>query len=483
MDIHEPSDSFYGSTEVATKKEGNSAELTAGLIIADVVGAGILSMAVAVARMGWLLGAAMMMILLAMNVHISLLMWRVRMHFPGTRSYVELATAAFSRTSEGQQKTVALVSGSTQYVFIFCMLGLYALSSGRGLGNMLYDRKVCLPTWTLIACAMILPFHTTARRLGTWQSLVWINVATIVGTCAIPLVFMAWQGVAETRAPGSAVYAVTDFSFAGTFGAMSTFTFAFTSQFMIAEIISEMRDPGEFPKAYVQMAAPFQAVAFLTVGLGGYYFMGDSVYGMIGDNIPFGSVFRVAAFCLVAHMLVTYMIKGIVICRALHWVLDEAADNDESYKSWGQWTSVVTITLVLSWLIACIVPFFSDLVDFIGASFTPICCYIIPIAMYVRWSRDFREADDQPSKLEWLIISVELLTAVLLCFIGTFFSVKSIIDKWDVYGPPFACHCQQMWNTCNCSASHAGMREQCGNLAFLPVEPEVELMVDSHFVR
>lgn len=42
----------------------NSTLLTAGILTADVVGAGILSMAVAVSRFGWLLGVGMLLMML-----------------------------------------------------------------------------------------------------------------------------------------------------------------------------------------------------------------------------------------------------------------------------------------------------------------------------------------------------------------------------------------------------------------------------------
>ena len=59
---------------------------------------------------------------------------------------------------------------------------------------------------------------------------------------------------------------------------------------MLVEIIAEMKDPAQFLKAY-WMSAPFQGVAFLVVGIGVYYFKGDSVVDMIGDNTPFGPYF------------------------------------------------------------------------------------------------------------------------------------------------------------------------------------------------
>jgi len=457
---------------------GNSLWLTAGLIIADVVGAGILSLPVAVAQVGWLLGAVLICLLLAMNVHIAILMWRVHQEFPNVHSYMAMVNMAFSRAPENQRHGMSLLAGAGQYSFIFAMLGLYILSAGKALGDIFYSVYVCLPSWTLLSCCIILPFHATSRRLGTWQSLICANVATICGTCLIPLAYMMYQGVNITRSQDGTFVPVAAFSLTSAFSSLSTLTFAFTSQFMIIEIMSEMKDSSQFPKACLTIAAPFQLFSFLLVGLGGYYFVGDKVSGMIVDNIPFGFVYQAAAVCLLIHMGITYMMKSIVLCRAVHSLTEKAADADDSRAAWTTWALLCVMTAAISWLIASIVPFFNELVDLIGASVTPICCYIIPIIAYLRWAADFRSKDNPLGLIEGSILILELILAVMLFVFGTYFSVRAIIDHWDTYGPPFSCHCQDMWNTCECSPTHAGMT--CA-------EPEIAMqvyakdMVDGNF--
>jgi hypothetical protein len=424
-----------------------------------------------------------------MNVHIALLMWRIRMHFPNVHNYTQLVNMAFSAAPDSQRQFMVFVGGAGQKAFLAAMLGIYILSCGRALGSMFYDVVACLPTWTLLACGLILPFHATARKLGTWKSLIWLNVATICGTCIIPLAYMWNQGLETTRPPGSSFVATADLNFRDMFSALSTFTFAFTSQFMIIEIISEMKDPSQFPQACMFIAAPFQCVAFLLVGIGGYYFVGDQVAGMIGDTIPFGAAFRLAAICLLTHMVVTFIVKGIILCRAAHSMVDKDAEGDDSSHAWQMWAYIVTTVTFLAWLIANVVPFFNELVDLTGASLTPVCCYIVPIVCYLRWVHDFGSKAYALGAFEATILMVELALAVSLLVFGTYFSVSRIIDTWDTFGPPFGCHCENMWNTCQCSGKHAGMLDQCPlKEAALPevmlnfVDPHFAWMIDRHIV-
>merc|ERR1712232_1089818 len=88
------------------------------------------------------------------------------------------------------------------------------------------------------------------------------------------------------------------------------------------EIISEMKNISKLPKAYATISAPFQLGMFMLAGIGGYCFMGDKVTGMMNENLPFGISFQIAAMCLLTHMLISYLIKGVVFCKSLHRLID-----------------------------------------------------------------------------------------------------------------------------------------------------------------
>jgi len=249
-------------------------------------------------------------------------------------------------------------------------------------------------------------------------------------------------------------------TWAGVLSGLSTFTFGMTSQFMLTEIISEMKDPRELPKAYVKISAPFQLVAFMIAGVGGYYYLGDKVDGMINENLPFNASLQAAAACLVIHMLISYLIKGVVFCRAVLTKAKEkyANPDDPRKRSMAAWNAVVIPTLACAWLFANLVPFFGDAVDLLGASFTPLSCWVMPIVMFVRYYVDADE-EERPkvSILEWIIMAAEMALGFVLMVLGTKSSIETIVSKWQVYGYPFECHCQGLWSTCACSADHYGM--------------------------
>jgi len=445
----------------------NSAWLTAGIIIADVVGAGILGMPQAVASFGWLLGSVIIVLMLVANVHISILLWRVRMGCPACSSahtYTELASGVFANSPPWQQKVAYGVTLVSQMMFLFGLMGVYLLSAGKGLGMVFYSQQVCLPIWMLIAGAILLPFALTAREMGSWQSLVWINIVTLTGTVVISLGYFISVGVDEVRPEGSEIVTVSSLTYAGVLNGLSTFTFGMTSQFMLTEIIAEMKDPTELPKAYAFISAPFQLVAFLLAGLGGYFFIGDAITGMLNENLPFGPTFQVTAGCLVIHMLISYLIKGVVFCKFFQTRLDgEYADsNDKRCRSWASWSTFVIPAFLAAFVLANLVPFFVQAVDLLGASLTPLSCWVVPIVLFMRWYVDTPEENRPPvSKFEWAIMALEMLFALVLMGLGTVSSVETIVAEWHTFGMPFACHCEGIWDTCACSAAHVGIAEIC----------------------
>jgi len=207
---------------------------------------------------------------------------------------------------------------------------------------------------------------------------------------------------------------------------------------------------GEFPKAYACISAPFQLVAFLVAALGGYFFLGDKVSGMINENLPFGIALQVAAVCLCTHMLISYLIKGVVFCGFLQSNFDprHADPKDMQCASWTSWNVFVIFVLASAVLIANLVPFFEEAVDLLGALFAPLSCWMLPILFFVRFWYDAGEKRPRVSCAEWTLIMAEFAVAAVLMVLGTVSSVQTIGKQWHEFGMPFSCHCEGLWNTC-----------------------------------
>ena len=52
---------------------------------------------------------------------------------------------------------------------------------------------------------------------------------------------------------------------------------------------------------------------------------------------------------------------------------------------------------------------------------------------------------------EWIIYIVIICFGILVLVVSTIENFRQIIASAATFGMPFACHCQDLWNTCQCS--------------------------------
>lgn len=441
-------------------EEKSSAISSAGCLIADIVGMGLLTMPVVIAQFGWALGGILCLGALAMNTHVTMLMWRTWMANPEAQTLPELVDMAFSKAPEAQRRFATASAVQLQTICTFACCAAYLLGAAKGLGMLFYNVRICFPVWALMPCALLLPFLGCARELGTFKPLLWFNVCVLGFAIGIPLLAMGMAASAPD-APERQVDAVADVTYGSVLLGFSMMNFAYAPQDVAVEVMGEMEDPADFPRMYYRLALPYQAVLFIAVGVGGYVFTGNQVTGMISENVAFGPLFRAASLCNVVNMFIVFVMKGVIPARVIHrCIAGEGAERDNSAAGWHGWRISITILIFSSYLITQLVPFCVDLVDFIGALFLPLLDYLLPIAFYLRWLHDSGTKEQQIGGLEKCFLALYCIMGLTLSIVGTQAAARRIIDSWSFYGGPFTCHCEMVWNTCDCSSAHLGM-EYC----------------------
>lgn len=217
--------------------------------------------------------------------------------------------------------------------------------------------------------------------------------------------------------------------------------------------MSEMKEPDHFPRTFV-FAGSYQVGMYLLVSCVGYYTKGSSADGILVQYLPYGPGLRVAAALLFVHMIVTYLVKATVVTRAIHLYLSPKRVNSQSLRAKAEWFGISTALLALSFVIGNSVPFFDELTGLIGASVVPLACWNFPIVFYVK---SCMVQGIRIPRIEWpLLIFLSALGVTLVC-VGTYINAEDIYLRWEEFGDPFSCHCDAMWNTCECSPTHTGM--------------------------
>ena len=403
------------------------------LIVADVIGIGVMAMAEAFAELGWVLGISACLAMLPLNVYCGICCWESQVEiFPNTYTIADLGRASLG--SGGYWFT-----GSVVYSFLFFVLGEYVLSLGmclEQLGASFGVTHISRHLWSFWGALVLLPF-CQIRTLNGTRWLLWINTATIVLSVGLSLGHLVAGGEVNGPTAPTALVA-TDLSWRSLTSGLSKFAFAYVGVILYPEITSEMAEPRDFPKA-LYAGAPFQLVSFMTVGCIGYAYLGAAANGILINVIPPGPLSSATTLCLFVHLLITYLIKGTVLARACHRLVSPATTNDYGRDGTLVWLAVTTAILVTCLGVASAVPFFGDLTSLLGSLQTPVGGFCLPVLFLLSGygllggaSVEERGLVVRKQASWWLPLVLWGIFAfgAVFCLVGTVATSLNIIDRW-----------------------------------------------------
>ena len=90
------------------------------LLLADIVGSGILALSGAFSKMGWFFGFLLLILCCPLNMYTGILLARLRKHHPLVTTYGELGESLFG-------KKVGYACYAILYIYIFFVLGEYVV--------------------------------------------------------------------------------------------------------------------------------------------------------------------------------------------------------------------------------------------------------------------------------------------------------------------------------------------------------------------
>lgn len=416
------------------------------IMIADIVGVGVLSLSAGLAELGWIPGIIILVGMYPLCVYTGLMLSEVRTMYPNSPSYMRLSTNVGGRR-------LGIFTAIFAYLYIFTMLADYALTLGVTLGMVFYDLRVCLPVWAAIGVyCVVLPMH----QMRSLASLMWIlvvNLITLTASILIALIFLWSSGpaplntdVADTMywsSVGQSYNVNPELDYFLFFKAVSTFTFAYSGHFLYVEMMAEMEKPEEFPKVF-WIQAPYQVGMFVMVASTAYAYLGNNGSGFIINVLPYGIWYRVSSALLFIHVAITYLVKGTVLVRAIHCFVAPTRVNDRDWVSNIQWLSITLVTLTAAYIVANLIPFFDLLSGFIGALLAPTVCFNLPCILLViaRHNKGI-----QISWKDWVGIVLVNIFGALITVIGVTANLEAILSELDKTGGPFSCGCMNVWNS------------------------------------
>lgn len=230
--------------------------------------------------------------------------------------------------------------------------------------------------------------------------------------------------------------------------AFMNISYTFIGQITIPSFIAEMKEPKDFPKA-------LWAVTIAEVII--FSLVGGIIYGFTGTNYNVAPAFgtlgnetylKVSFSFMIPTLIFLGVLYASVSARFVFFRLFAGTRHMGSHTlvGWLSWAGILAVTWVLAFIIAEVIPFFSDLLSLMTSLFDSFFGWIFWGVAYIR----MRKADYGPNWYKsrgirgWLGAALNvflILTGFYFLSAGTYASVQNIVNGYAAanFGGPFSC--------------------------------------------
>lgn len=407
-------------------------------IITAIIGAGVLGLPHALSMLGWLGG------IVALVAFFFVTMWCSFM-LSDMYEYDGVKHGTY-----GDAVINILGRGSAVAVTICQVLNLvlsaigYTVAAGESLRMVVASRcslgdAVCegsIPTWQMsMVFGVIQLFFSQMPSLESawWSSMVGAAMSVMYSTFAL--------GMGASKADASRLTLTGRTGLEprvkafGVFNALGAIAFAYSFSAVLLEVQDTIHEP---PKSTRTMRKAVTAsltttfVFYIGVGLLGYAALGDATPGNIltGFSSPAGLVTAANAMVLV-HMIPAYQVFSQPVFHMVEMALEK-----KCWKTGGSARMMLPMRLLLrtlyvvgTTLVACAMPFFSDIIGLIGAIvFWPSTVYF-PVTMYIKvhappaWQRAAMQT-----------INVVSFVVSMLAAVGSVWDIMQDASSYKMFG-------------------------------------------------
>ncbi|ETV69330.1 hypothetical protein, variant 1 [Aphanomyces astaci] len=240
------------------------------IVVANVVGIGVLGLAHAFAKLGWIWGFVLLVSTLAGSLYSGILMTRMKCRVPHAAVFADLGYEAFGNLGKAFITLFA-------YTYITGVCFSFQLTASLFLQEM--TNGLCFVYCALMVTALVLP-------LAQYRNFAEMNSIAVVGAVSIivPILLILLEIALKGNVQPTTTSWVTNASFDAAVVACMDVVFAMAGHVFFVEIMSEMRDPREFSKSIVA-ATSFFTVVYVLMAVVGYYYVGAVVMSPITSNL------------------------------------------------------------------------------------------------------------------------------------------------------------------------------------------------------
>ncbi|QSZ30395.1 hypothetical protein DSL72_004918 [Monilinia vaccinii-corymbosi] len=438
----------------AIKYRSCSWQKTAALLFSEYICLAIMSFPWSYSVLGLVPGLILTVIVAFFVLYTSLVLWEFCMRHPELRDVCDVGQMLFGGRWAWHATVIMFLLNNT---FI---QGLHVLTTAKYL-NTITNHSQCTVVFAVIA-AVICWVCSVPR---TFSALSWLATASAIFTFISVMLATIFAGIedhplgynpdptsiiAATGLHGGApivtAFPVKGVKFVAGFNAFLNISYTFIGQITIPSFMAEMKNPEDFPKALWAITIA-EVIVFSLVGAIIYAFTGNQyvtapAFGSLGKKLYVDISFSFMIPTLIFLGVLYASVSGRFIVLRI-FQNNKRHLTEHTVKGWSVWVGILAVTWLGAFIIAEVIPFFSDLLSLMSSLFDSFFGFIFWGLAYIR----MRRVDYGPG---WMrkTSRVGLAFNVLIIFIGllflgagTYTSVQSIVDGYNSgsFGGAFTC--------------------------------------------
>ncbi|OJJ03413.1 hypothetical protein ASPVEDRAFT_53836 [Aspergillus versicolor CBS 583.65] len=404
------------------------------LLVVEAIAIGALSLPAAFATLGMVVGVLLNVIIGFIAIYTGYLVGKVKLLHPEVRHYGDVGRLLLGRTGYEVLSFMLIL----QLLFLaasHCLTGATAFSN-------ITDNATCSVVFSIVS-AILMYLLSIPPSFAEVAILGYIDFASIILAIGITIIATGIQrndhhsnqiDVQWSAGPKA------DLSFTECFTAVLNIIFAYgftTCQF---SFMDEMHTPADYMKS-------IWSLGLIEISI--YTLTGALIYAFVGPNVEApallsaGPLISKIAFGVAIPVI---FISGAILVttagRAIHGRIyaNEITRFINTTKGWTTWLLVILALVIVGWVIAEAIPFFSDLVALISALLNSGFTFYFPAVM---WFVLLRTGEwNSWRNLGLGALNVFIFCLGIFCLVGgTYASVQSIIDQYQqgFAGKPFGC--------------------------------------------
>ncbi|KAJ7491160.1 transmembrane amino acid transporter protein-domain-containing protein [Mycena latifolia] len=438
--------SVYSVSQQIAKESGHeiqyrtcSWQKTAGLLFSEYICLAILSFPWSYSVLGLVPGVIVTVAVAATVQYTSLIVWKFCMKHPEVRDVCDIGRILFGGSEWAYNFTaVMFILNNTFIQGLHCLVGAKLL-------NTLSNSALCTIGFSAIS-ALLCFILSLPRTLNQLSGLGTFSAVTMGLAVLLAIIFSGIQsepfGYIDGKPPIVTKFPIKGTTFVSGMSAFLNISYTLIGQITIPSFIAEMKEPKDFPKALWAVTI-CEVVVFTLCGSIMYHYVGNQYI----TAPAFGSlqpVYKKIAFSFAIPTIV-YLgsLYSSVTARFIFFRLfrNSAHKHSNSLVAWASWAGIIGVTWIFAFLIAEVIPFFSDMLSLMSSLFDGWfgfiywgMAYLILYPPATRWATPWRSA-------ETLVNYALILFGFFMLVAGTYVSIQSIIDSYNAsaVGSVFSC--------------------------------------------